>query len=60
MDMYYALKDILTCKECDHPFTLEDEIAPYKEYSDNKGHGVYYAMCIGCGKEIQVEFKVRG
>jgi RNase P subunit RPR2 len=58
MDMHYKLKeDVLTCKKCNHPFTFDDEIG-FKEYN-NVTVGVYSAICIGCGKEIQINIEIR-
>lgn len=48
MDMYYFLKDKLTCQECKHPLA----------YSGDTGFMYYTATCIGCGKEYEIGLEV--
>jgi len=49
MDMYYYLKDELTCKDCKYPLS----------YSKNIGNMTYIAVCIGCGKKYEINIKIK-
>jgi hypothetical protein len=48
MDMYYFFKEILTCQDCKYPLT----------YNGSLGFMCYSAVCIGCGKEYEINLEV--
>ncbi len=48
MDMYYFLKDKLTCQDCKHPL----------KYTGKNGYESYTAICVSCGEEVEIKIEV--
>jgi uncharacterized protein YbaR (Trm112 family) len=49
MDMYYKLKDELSCQECKFPLS----------YSEDVGYMSYIAVCPACGKKYEVTLETK-
>jgi uncharacterized protein YbaR (Trm112 family) len=49
MDMYYHLKEVLSCQECNHPL----------KHDGDTGYLSYTAVCVGCGKEYEIDLEIK-
>lgn len=49
MDMYYYLKELLSCEDCGFPLS----------YSHDTGYNSYVAVCFICEKEYEIDVEIK-